>query len=263
MSIDKFIAAMNQKAADLGLSRTVFKNANGFFASGQTVSARNMLKMIIEATKYQEICNVWGASTYTVNIQGLNPRSIEIQSSFMLEPTLPTSRYAFIGGKTGTLTGTKGIRNFQCVARPSGGGDTYAAVIVNATYSSRYTAMGQLLDLAVAGIADGASVGATACVAAVTDNNGNQIGGFLGIKNLDDRYQPASTVKTMAYMVMLDYIKNLDATLTLISSDIVGGSGPDMYAGDVITFKDALYLGFLPSSNSTMKAVARVVGEGY
>jgi D-alanyl-D-alanine carboxypeptidase len=42
-SVDTFVAQMNRKARELGMSRSVFKNPNGLPAKGQITTARDML----------------------------------------------------------------------------------------------------------------------------------------------------------------------------------------------------------------------------
>lgn len=70
----------------------------------------------------------------------------------------------------------------------------------------------------------------------------------------------ASLTKVMTCMVMLDYVSDLDGTMTVLASDSTGGSGNNLNAGDVITYRDALYNMMLPSSNVTTTVVARTVG---
>lgn len=71
----------------------------------------------------------------------------------------------------------------------------------------------------------------------------------------------ASLTKVMTSMVMLDYVSDLDGTMTVLASDATGGSGNNLNADDVISYREALYNMMLPSSNVTTTVVARTVGE--
>ncbi|CAM9359507.1 unnamed protein product, partial [Ectocarpus sp. 12 AP-2014] len=80
-------------------------------------------------------------------------------------------------------------------------------------------------------------------------------------KNIDQKIAPASIVKLLSCMVLIDNQKNLDEEFELVAGDKSSGSGNNLTEGDVITFRDALYNMLLPSSNVTAKAISRVIGE--
>jgi D-alanyl-D-alanine carboxypeptidase len=257
---------MSKKTAELGMSETVFKNPTGLYSGGQSITVCDALKMTAAASQYKDIRHTWGEKRYTLKVSGPNARTLNIKSSFFIEPSLPTSSYEFLGGKTGTIPKKNKngyLKNFLCVAKPvNGDGTVMAAVVFDVTNSSRYTSMEQLLDLACAGEADGTSVEASACGAAMIGcGETAHTGRIMAAKNIDAKFQPASLAKTMTMMVMLDCVRNLDAPLTVAPDDIVPGDGPALYAGDVFTFRDALFLAFLSSSNIAAQAVARAVGE--
>lgn len=65
----------------------------------------------------------------------------------------------------------------------------------------------------------------------------------------------------MTAIIMLENIQDLNEIFKIKLSDIVGGSGPIIFEGDEITYKDALFLMMLPSSNTIAKAVSRVIGH--
>src|SRR5699024_281649 len=72
---------------------------------------------------------------------------------------------------------------------------------------------------------------------------------------------PASLTKIMTAMVFLDNISDLDRKLTIRQSDIKGGSGTKIKAGDIILLRDALNMMLVESSNSIAAAFARLAGE--
>ncbi len=57
-SISTFVAMMNAKAADLGMSNTRFANPNGLDAEGHYSSARDLLTLIIASQEYPDILRV-------------------------------------------------------------------------------------------------------------------------------------------------------------------------------------------------------------
>lgn len=76
--------------------------------------------------------------------------------------------------------------------------------------------------------------------------------------------RPASLTKLMTVLVLLDYkpgMAELSQTVTIVSSDLVGGSGNNLLAGDVLTLHALMMDALLPSSNSAATAIARTIGQ--
>jgi D-alanyl-D-alanine carboxypeptidase len=76
--------------------------------------------------------------------------------------------------------------------------------------------------------------------------------------------RPASLTKLMAVLVLLDYKPDMAAlsqTVTIVSSDLVGGSGDNLLAGDALTLHALMMDALLPSSNSAATAIARTIGQ--
>lgn len=88
---------------------------------------------------------------------------------------------------------------------------------------------------------------------------------LLFSKAPDLRLPPASLVKLMTSIVMLDLVKkfglSLSRALTITEGDLASGSGRNLKAGERITVRDALANLLLPSSNLTANAVARTFGQ--
>ncbi|MGP5563700.1 D-alanyl-D-alanine carboxypeptidase family protein [Vreelandella alkaliphila] len=80
-------------------------------------------------------------------------------------------------------------------------------------------------------------------------------------KNINEKIAPASIVKLLTCMVLIDIQDDLDETFEVTDKDKASGSGSNLNPGDIITFRDALYNMLLPSSNVSARAVSRVVGE--
>lgn len=97
----EFIAKMNEKAAYLGMSNSVWTSASG--AAGDTyTTASDLIKLILEACSYPEILKTWNKKSYTISIGGTNPRTQELTTT-VTNTALENSYYIF-GGKTGSLT---------------------------------------------------------------------------------------------------------------------------------------------------------------
>lgn len=80
-------------------------------------------------------------------------------------------------------------------------------------------------------------------------------------KNAQEQIYPASVTKVMTAMVALDHVQNLDEVIKVDSSDSAGGSGSDIYAGDMLKLSDAFHLLMMESNNTIAKTLERVIGE--
>ena len=79
-----FIAAMNRKAADLGLADTRFFDSTGLNA-GNVSSARDLCKMVTAATTYPLIREFTTTAEYTVEIHG-RPRTFHNTNALVRNP---------------------------------------------------------------------------------------------------------------------------------------------------------------------------------
>ena len=75
--------------------------------------------------------------------------------------------------------------------------------------------------------------------------------------------RPASTTKFLSTLTARDWVTDglLDATVTVSSADIVGGSTMSLQSGDVVTYRDLLYGMMLPSGNDAAACLGRNVGN--
>ncbi len=113
---DKFVAAMNAKAAALGMASTNFTNASGLDNSGMVTTPRDMAKMFMAALDYPEILARWGAATHDITITGPNARTESVSHSLDL---IENGDADAIGGKTGT-TAQAGSSLGLLAAMPNG-----------------------------------------------------------------------------------------------------------------------------------------------
>lgn len=83
---------------------------------------------------------------------------------------------------------------------------------------------------------------------------------FLYKKAETTQAVPASVTKVMSFVTGLDYVRNLGEVITIVSSDLEGGSGAYFSAGDTMTLQEVMLSMALPSSNTAAKAWARICG---
>lgn len=264
---------MNKKCQYLGMHNTVFINSHGLHVKGQITSSRDMLSLAFHALNKNELLEVWGRMFYTFDIEGSKKRTSKIKTT-VTNPDLETD-YIILGGKTGTLTTGGDAYNLIALIQSKKTGDimlgtTLGAVGKTATFK-RFSALKQLADWA---IEQNTNQNFTPLEEYVSDSgsiifvpnhnpayfNSYQPASDYSI-NEDKKIRPASLTKVMTAILTIENVPNLNETFTIKQSDIVGGSGPKMFEGDIINYYDALHLMMMPSSNNTAKAMARVIGR--
>lgn len=256
-----FVAAMNKKAEDLGMTNSVFYRADGA-TSDNKITARDMVKMVIEASAFKDIARVWGKNSYTITTQA--GKVINLETT--VHESVLEDYYPLIGGKTGTwnsshtLVAICKVNDYFIAAGIGGAGSDQA----------RFTAMKQLMDICKT-ILEGGTNAATvqaasyACAAVMPTINAFNYEGYefsyLYEQDADTQFIPASTTKVLAAITALDHILDVYNLMEIESGDIVAGSGNVFASGDKITFLDCLYAMFLPSSNTAAYALSREIGK--
>jgi D-alanyl-D-alanine carboxypeptidase len=235
-----------------------------------TMSTRDMVKMVIYASRYKELATIWNEKSYTFTIEGENPREITINTTVTL-PIIEKDYHIF-GGKTGGIWGTNEIDGFHMVLMTNAPNDRrfIAAIRGASTAEERCNDLKTSLEHAKlllnhpnATVDDIASDSAAVCLMPLhhpVPYEPQDIP-LIYSKNADIAGHPASITKIMTVITALDYMTNLDEKIVLQESDITPGMGNYFHAGDIITFRDALYSMMLPSSNTCATAVARRAGE--
>lgn len=97
----EFVRQMNLKAAYIGMTNSTFTSASGLQTTTKT-TVSDMLRIVVEACSYPDICKVWGKKTYTVTVKGTNPRSVVLNTT--VTDAAIEAVYTILGGKTGSLT---------------------------------------------------------------------------------------------------------------------------------------------------------------
>lgn len=279
-AIYAFYEKMAAKARMLGVSLGAheIQDAIGFY---NKLSIQEMLKIAIYATGYEELQKVWNIPSYTTTTQG-EVRKFTVGSTVVAASNSKylTDHYYVLGGKTGTLSN---LSNLMTVVEGPDGAIFVGMVSRDAADTAsdnRFTRAKVLFDIATAKYLDRnanishleAQLTADRAAVVVLPPTGHifsysQYNWFgpnsdyhLYSKNGTTKMLVASVWKVLTIITALDYIENLNDTLTVLASDL-SSSTPRYVGGEVITYRDALYFMMLPSSNTTCTTIARTLGK--
>ncbi len=261
-----FIKEMSRKAKQIGLIHSNFVEPAGFPSTKeQIMTVRDMLKMMIYASSYEELAAIWNKKSYTMNIYGSQARKLRVQTTVKL-PAIE-AEYEILGGKTGEIWGTNEIDGFHIVLLLAAqNGKRFAAALRGASSpANRAKDLKIALDNAMllahdpnAKVQDIASESAAVCVLPAQTEYDMP---FIYAKNADVPGHPASITKIMTAIIALGYLPDLDEKIVLQQSDMTPGMGDFFLPGDIMTIRDLFYGMMLPSSNTCATAVARITGE--
>ena len=260
-----FLDYMNRKAWLMGMHQTRFADASGYVADGSAITPHDAILLAMKAQSCAAIAGVWGKKQHAMHVGGPQARIDTIAS---LSKAVFTERYKLLGCKTGTLGGQAGVI-LLCQGTK---GDLYAASILGSVHEQRWRDARRLIDMAErratafnvpAADGDLRAQGAAVCRMPMVYVPWMRriLPAWLYQRNVDRPLLPASVTKTMTAICMLDFVDNLDEKFTIEESDLMPGSGPRFKAGDVLSYREALYAMFLPSSNTAAVAVAHAVGR--
>lgn len=280
-ALEKFVSAMNERAAFLGMSNTVFYNPAGIAPDVSCKSTmRDIMRLGIAACGYRDILRSWGKHVLNIQTSGSNPRTIECKNIIDFENyskgVWNGESFKFFGGKGGSWS-TQGDDPFSYVmlalAAGTDGQLIIAAVagtpdvsLYNATIETVYRANQALKGEDVSAVVPTTEnvVCAMACKLpeydpAIYDAADLEV---LYEYNADTVGNLASVTKVMCAMVAIDHTPNLDTEIvTIKESDEVGYSGINLYRGEKMTMREAIFNMLHRSSNMTAYAIGRTVGE--
>jgi D-alanyl-D-alanine carboxypeptidase (penicillin-binding protein 5/6) len=133
-SEDEFVAQMNQRAEELGMKDTVFKNVNGLDEDGHVTSAYDIALMSRELIKHQKIYDY--TQTWMDSVR--NGKTQLVNTNKLLKS---------YKGITGLKTGTTGKAG-SCISATAqrDGVSLIAVVLGSATTKDRFNAAATLLD---------------------------------------------------------------------------------------------------------------------
>lgn len=129
-SIDAFVALMNQKAAQLGMTSTHYTNPHGVQNDDHYTTARDMAKLMAYALKNEEFIKIAETKTYTVPANNVRTTELVLVNTDRLLNAVATDPYPTvyqyaIGGKTGD-TDSAG-KCLVCAAEKDGAKVIYAS----------------------------------------------------------------------------------------------------------------------------------------
>ena len=272
---ERFIEEMNKKAQQIGMTSSVFADAAGYDIATNRVTARDMVRMGIEACAYDRLCRVWQTSEYTFKTFDLNHHEIVCEYGDDITPL--DSVYPLLGKKNGYMPLTGSNKSFTMVAVCLVNNEVVVGAIgilgtMSATdgRAQRVPAMKELMDNVKRAMEGTETVQPTlfnyGCAAILP--KGNVVSyerrdiPFIYEYQADTQFVPASCTKVLTAMTMLDYITDVHEKLTVLASDdLTSGSGLLLQDGDIINYEQVLYLMMLPSSGPSCRAIARAIGE--
>ena len=261
-----FLSAMNAKAAYIGATTAVFMDASGLTYSGSAASASDMLQILIHAAGIRQIAEKWNKNAYSMAVKGENARTENIETSVVNE-LYDETKYPILGGKTGTITANGNVNYNLAWIAFVGGVECACVLLGDNTDNKRWNdaeAIVEYLEDVLAGESPTLSVNAPCVAACKLPANPIMYDNFpftlLASKSPTTVRIPASLTKIMSLILAYDYITDENEQVKIIASDVIGGSGDNLAAGDVVTVRDLVYDMLLPSSNDAATALARHIG---
>ncbi len=284
-----FYAKMKEKAASFGIDTAKLTFNSAISESSGSITSQDMAKLGVMAMGYDELAKIWNQHKYTFTTQGV-VKTFEVDSTIFGGDygRYLTEHYYILGGKTGSVAKTGAGTPVSCiVVAVEGPGDaTFVGFISNkftdTDSANRYRTAKIAFDIASQKYLDpNANVSELEAQlpsdSMITILSLPKTGNLLNYNHYDwygenskylvyDKngtsfYYTASSWKILTCMTALDYISDLDERLTITESCIKTGSGPTFVGGERITYRDALHLILLPSSNTTCVAIAQAIGQ--
>lgn len=256
-----FVAAMNKKAAEIGMTSSNFLTPAGDSYSTQT-TVRDMARLVVIASGSKEMAEVWSKNSRVIPLKG-TANTVTVETT--VRDNDLEAVYPILGGKTGHWGSDMSL---VCLCDVDGK-QVAGAIHGASTDAGRFDAMLELMNIAKIVLGGGTTsqtvTSATHAIAFEVPtyypmNYEQQELNVLYEQGADVQIVPASTTKVLTIVTALDYITDLHKTITFKASDAIGGSGAVFSTGDTIEFIDAMYAILLPSSNMTAQAVARTIG---
>lgn len=141
-SEEAFVAAMNQKAAELGMTGTHFVNPNGLHDDNHYTTARDMAVLMRQAITNENFCKILHTMSYQIPETAQTPEIRYLSNSNRLLKESESAYYEpCMGGKTGYTS--KARNTFVCYARKDG--RTVVAAVLHSPLSATRFASGKNL----------------------------------------------------------------------------------------------------------------------
>lgn len=149
-----FAAMMNKRAKEIGCTGTFFTNAHGLHEDAQVTTARDMVKIVLEAIKNEDFCRYFSALEYTLPATELSKARGLTSTNFLMSKGVTEEYYD--ARVTGGRTGVTDARERCLIATAESGGLKYVAIVLGAipsitsdgiTRFGSYEEVGQLFDM--------------------------------------------------------------------------------------------------------------------
>lgn len=263
-----FVAAMNAKAQQIGALTAHFSDASGLVYTDAQASANDILQILVHAAGMERIAEKWGRKAYAMTIYGSNARMENITSSVQNTTYYDDTANPILGGKTGTLT-TSGQVTYNLMFCTVVNGIEIAIATIGASSEANRWQDAQKIVNYITAILNGESATlsinssyAAACKLPANPIMYDNFPFTLLVSKSPSTLgkRPASLTKVMSLITAYDYITDENEFVTIKSSDLIGGSGANISAGDVVNIRDLVFDMLLPSSNNAATAIARYCG---
>lgn len=97
-----FVSMMNRRAQELGCTGTNFTNPHGLHNEQQITTARDMARILVEASKSEVFMECFGTTKYTLPATEVSEERSMETTNLMLTPSTPQYYYKYVtGGRTG------------------------------------------------------------------------------------------------------------------------------------------------------------------
>ena len=261
----RFVKAMNDKAEQIGMTDSVFADVAGYDTETNITTARDLVKLGVEACSYNRLCRVWNTNEHTIKTLDKNHR--EILCEYTDDVSVLENAYTLLGKKAGYMPLSGGGSSYTMVAVCVVGDNVVVGAIGGATSrENRPKAMKELMDKVASSSSTVPTLYQYGCACILPKGNVSSYErkelDFVYEYNADTQFVPASTTKVLTAITALDYITDLHSKFVVLTGDGLDyGSGQLIQAGDILNFEQALYLMMLPSSGPCCRTVARTLGQ--
>lgn len=261
-----FVNAMNKKAHEMGATTASFLDASGLKWSGSVASANDILQILVHAAGIPQIAEKWNKEYYVMTVSGHSSRN-EVLSTSVNSIEYDDSTYPILGGKTGTITATGNVTYNLAWITLIENTEIACVIMGDTTDVNRWQdaeRIAEYLDVVMSGKTATLQIDAPLFAACKLPAHpimyDNYKFDLLASKSPDETGIPASLTKLMALITAFDYISDENEQVKIDPSDIIGGSGDNLVAGDIVSIRDLVYDMLLPSSNDAAMALARHIG---
>jgi len=283
----EFMKRMNFKAAQLGMSDSIFVNPYGGKAFGYNqTTCMDILKLGIHAYGNAYIMDVLSTKGIAdVHIYGEHERDVaikwDLQADFdyaynMIHPGKANPHIVYAGKGGGWSTGENRVFAYMAYCKVCG--RNVLAVVANVSVGRtpgmqyRKNAIIELLDICSkainGGSTDGLSVSyADYAAAALLPENTPSV--FFKNRDImpifsqgaDVKFNPASMTKVLMGMTAMDICANNFEMYKITDEDICNDSDYWAFPGDIESIGSGMYVVLLSSNGSNTLAMARFCGE--